>query len=186
MALSSEQVYNSLTGEEVKQIFEIRFSELLGSIPHLQPHLTYPRVRMRIRIDAEISGESTPSSYFNVDNTLTVRSEDGDSSPITHVIDTEMEVDSLTTPVDQVRVEHGLPITELKRTPFGIQEDKVVVEGQTHSRRAAASITLDRGGPATAGYTPIEPVLKNNGPRQEVAPIKQDFSENILKKGGKQ
>lgn len=194
MALSSEQIYNSLNGEEVKEIFEIRFSELLSKITQLQTHLTLPRVRMRIRVDAEISGDDSGAAYFNIDHTLTVRTDNSNVKSMSpaEVIELEMEIDALATPTDQVRVEHGLPVIEIRRTPLGIQEDKVVLEGQTHQRRSAAAFTLDRGGPATAGYQPSSSVIKPPLPRESkpndplpipIARILSEFSESILKKG---
>jgi hypothetical protein len=177
MPLSAEQVFNELTGEDVKEILMIRFADLLNSVNEFQRHLTLPRVQMSINIHMEVVGRNPPT--IDIDDEFVVRMKDqgGVSASVTHELSAEISTNTdfpNGQPPDQVREEHGLPIMVPKRGPFGIED---VPEVRTERIKYAFNVTQDYG-PQRARTGQEAPVVgaevignKNGGGgRAEVSP----------------
>jgi hypothetical protein len=152
MPLSAEQVYNELSGEEVKEILLIRCADLLNKVAEFQSHLTLPRVKMSIRIGLEVWGRTPPTIEIN--DTLTVRMSDESiaqsnidfsGEPVNEELEANISADTADEsgqPPDEIRVEHGLPVLEPRRTPMGIQDVPVVRE---EGIKYAFNVTQDNG-----------------------------------------
>lgn len=172
--LTSEQIYRTLLGSEAKEILLTRLNVILDQIPLLQPHIELSRVRLTLSVEAEIVDVNTGDpngSYFNMEDELTLRATNpsGPSNPATTHYD-QAVVDSTTQAPDQIREEHGLPVTEIRRTPIGIQEEQVTrTEGVVFARTA----TIDRGRVTVktpdgqVGQTSVDK-LKNTGHASDV------------------
>jgi hypothetical protein len=188
MPLSSEQVYNDLTGADVKEILLIRFADLLNKVSEFRPQLTLPRVRMSLILHLDIVGRNPPS--LALADELIVRMHDqrvyreGESEipavPVSHdleaVINTNPDLPGEYQPPDQVRVEHGLPIMTPQRGPLGMEDVPIVREGVKY----AFHVTQDYG-PARARTGAEGPILgseaisiKNQG--GGYSSVKPDFN----------
>ena len=112
MPLPAMLTYNELNGEEVKHVLENRFQEIIQAVPYFQKHLTLPRVRMTLQVKLEVYADQPSPETINLGNTLTVVIEH--EPLITETIDAEA-VDSTApgggVPPDEVRSQHGLPIS---------------------------------------------------------------------------
>ena len=165
MPLSSEQVFNHLTGEEVKEILIQRFSDLLDQVTEMDRRFTLPRVQMNISVYLLVWGRNPPE--INISNQLTVRVDNPPpASPSDFTIEGELEsnisadTDSGGFPPDQLRDSHNLPVMTPTRTAEGIQDIPVhrpyVEGGKTYASR----VELDRGGPVLTGAKkPIDQYL---------------------------
>ena len=138
MALSSEQIYDELNGEEVKQILLTRLRDLLDTVADFQKHLTLPRVRASFKIRLEIYGRRNPTLDLNNDLTLTLRHPVGDIT-LSKELEAEDEVNADTgvpvpgtpfdgtgSPPDQVREEHGLHVLEPVKDRAGITQQRPI------------------------------------------------------------
>lgn len=186
MPLSAEQIYNDLSGEDVKQVLLTRFADLLSQVGEFQRHLTLPRVRMNLLVHLEVSGRTPPS--FDIKDDLVVRMREvpplQPGQEETNVnLDLEAEINSDTTtpggqPPDQIREEHGIPVMEPVKGAFGYQDKPVVREGV----RYASFVEQDYGparqrtgqeGPIVGGPT----IGEKNSHGQGGGPIQPDFAE---------
>lgn len=163
MPLPSELVYNSLDGEEMKQILCARFLDVLNQIPDLRKFITFPRVKMEMNLRFEVSGRTPPNFRIADEVVVTVNP---NALPPLDPTQEEMELeaeyqvainaddmaDGL--PPDQIREEHSLPVPTPQRGRGGAIED-VPVAGT--NGRYASFVTLDYG-PArqrTGGEGPL-------------------------------
>jgi hypothetical protein len=181
--LTSEQVYRSLNGAEVKEILLTRFNLVLDNIQQLQHHIELSRVRLTLSVEAEImshDGSTVHGQYFTADDVLTL-STALPPGTVEAVYD-QAVIDASTQPPDQIREEHGLPVMELRRTPLGIQEEPVIHEGGIRFARTA---TIDRGRVTIKdhmGHVDSTTVDALKPPRSgDHAPIPSDVS-SLLKK----
>lgn len=187
MPLAPEMVYNDLNGEEVKEILLTRFADLLNKVPDFQRHLIIPRVKMRLNVQLEVHGRNPPS--FTITDDLTIRMRAGETQDLEpELFDLTAEVnadsgDPSGQPPDQVREEHGLPVMEPRKGPFGIEDHPVVHEDGI---KYARFVTQDRGGPVIQGHDEYQdaPILPRRTPLGPVAPVQPDFKENVIRKPG--
>lgn len=183
MALSSEQIYDELDGAEVKEILVTRLREMLNSVPDFQPHLTLPRVHMKLSVHLDIFGRRVPSLDLVNDLTLTTKrpveqmtlakelvAED-EVSADTGVPVPNTPFDGAGQPPDQVREEHGLRTLEPVKDRAGITQQRPLravgpddVPSAPGGRRYAAFRKLEREGPVVMGHVEYlpgsEPIMK--------------------------
>lgn len=117
--LSSEQIYDELTGSEVKQILLRRVQDLLDQVADFQPHLTLPRVRMALSIHLDIYGRR--NTALDIVNDFLLRTKASDEA-----IEVQQELEA----VDQVNADSGAPVPG---TPFdgtGAPPDQIRVENE--------------------------------------------------------
>jgi len=109
-------VYNDLNGEEIKQILEVRFSQLLDEVTYLQRHITLPRVKMTLSVQLDIYAESPNPERQLITHSLEVIDENYTPTPADNKgyksVDLRSSIDSSPKgqPPDQIREEHGVPI----------------------------------------------------------------------------
>lgn len=135
MALTREQVYNDLTGDEAKEILVQRFQQRLNEVPWLRRLVTLPRVRMKVSVTLELyADQPTPETHI-LDDELTLVSESATHptsaphNPEPHVVDIEEVVDASPItgdPPDKIRDDHGLPIATPRRHPITKQTEDVM------------------------------------------------------------
>lgn len=183
MPLSTEQVYDELNGEEIKQILLTRVKDLLDSVPDFQRHLTLPRVIMSLKLHLDIYGRR--NSALDLINELELRTKEPDSRvQLAEQLEVEDVVNADTgaavpgspfqgegDPPDQIREEHGIPVREPVRdrtvnahfqrpAPGPVLVDtpvSVPAPGLPRGRRYAAFHVLEREGPAVMGFTDYKP-----------------------------
>jgi len=163
MPLSSEQVYNDLNGEEVREILLSRFQDLLLQVPEFVRHITLNRVRMTLNVQLDVFGRTPPTFALRDDLIVRTREipppmEDYGEEIIEKNHDLTAEINSDTSlggqPPDQVREEHGIPVMTVQKGPISY-EDKPVIRQE--GVRYAAFVTQDYG-PArfrTGGESPV-------------------------------
>jgi hypothetical protein len=157
MPLTSEQIYNELSGEDVKEILMVRFADLLNRQPEFQRHLTLPRVKMSLNIQLEVHGRNPPE--FAITDEFTVRMKDeGGAVPLPD-LELSAQINANTDDPtgqapDQIREEHGLPVMEPRRGPMGTIEDVPVVREERI--KYAFNVTQD--------YGPMRSRQGNEGP----------------------
>jgi hypothetical protein len=132
--LPSNATYNDLNGKEATEILVDWFRQLLASQPLLQPHLTLPQAKLTldigISIDMYVGGSipvASPPDRLDIAGAMTLSNELSGGSVRTATAlaserGTEHREQELTAtvstvasagglPPDQVREQHGLPIT---------------------------------------------------------------------------
>lgn len=154
MPLPSELVYNSLNGEEVKQILCARFLDILNQIQDFRQLITFPRVRMEMSIRLEVAGRTPPN--FRVADDVVVRV-NPNYLPLLDVTQDEVEreleetvtisADDMTDglPPDQLREEHSLPIPTPQRGRGGAVEDVPTLSKRVGKYSYAAFVENDFG-----------------------------------------
>lgn len=195
--LSLESVFNELTGEECREILITRFSDILSRVPEFSRTLTLPRVKMNLTVRLEVEGRTPPAFHINDEVTLLIRPTSPSlSGPATlhhNELDEEVDISADTldrsgTAPDQLRVEHGLPVSIPTRTPEGIQDVPTVLEGQVYFRPELVGRTITvtqdygpaRGRTGGEGINSI-PILSDrntHGGTPDVGMVK-DFREAI-------
>lgn len=214
MPLSSEQVYDELSGAEVKQILLQRFRDLLDTVPDFQKHLTLPRVRMRLNVHLDIFGRRNPSLDLLNDFTITTR-EPAERVELAKELEAEDSVNADTgipvkdtpfdgtgEPPDQVREDNDLPVAVPVRDRTTRATQQVIQPAAPHpsepgmtpgslpgGRRYAAFRVLEREGPVIQGFREYipghEPVISSNAGRADPQQgIQPDFRK-IHKPEGK-
>lgn len=128
MPLPSMLTYNELNGEEVKHVLENRFQDIMKEVPYFQKHLTLPRVKMTLQVRLEVWADQPAPETINIGNTLTV------------VFDEPRLIDTITAesvdstapggglPPDEVREQHGLPISQPAHGPRNIGGQIVIAD----------------------------------------------------------
>lgn len=186
MPLPSELVYNSLNGEEVKQILCARFLDVLNQIQDFRSLITFPRVRMEMTIRLEVAGRTPPN--FRVADDVVVRVNPNYLPPLDVTQDeVEVEVEETVTidgddmadglPPDQLREDHSLPIPTPQRGRGGSVEDVPVMSKRVGKYSYAAFIENDFG-PARM-RTGAEGIISTNAQRAqpEVSFKETEFGE---------
>lgn len=187
MALSTEAVYNELSGEDTFQILMTRFQDLLKSVPEFHRNITLSRVKIDIDIRLEVAGRTPP--VFNVVDSFTVRS----SQPGLNTFDDEITLRTAINadtdyeegqPADQIREEHGIAVMKPFRGPMGMEDRpalnppepkyepyKPILKGNT------LTVELDNG-PARNRREVSAPLEKNQGRSSPDVGVQTDFRES--------
>lgn len=180
MPLSAEQVYDELSGAEVKAILLERVRALLDSVPDFQKHLTLPRVRMALNIHLDIYGRRNTALDLINDFTVTTR-EPEERMQLAESLEAEDQVNADTgvaipgtpfdgtgEPPDLIREQNGLTLLEpvKDRATMSTQQRPIqpppvappVIPPMQPSpppggRRYAAFRVLEREGPVVMGFT---------------------------------
>ena len=121
MPLPSMLTYNELDGSEVAQIIQNRFEQFLASVPHFQPHITLPRVRITVNVKLEVWADQPAPESIPLSDKFDVVVE---RAPEIEIIEGEA-VDSSAPiaggqPADRIRELHGLPVTQPAHGPRNI------------------------------------------------------------------
>ncbi len=139
-------VYNDLDGESVREILLIRCADLLNQVKEFNRHTTLPRVKMKIAISLEIHGCIPPSREIGDELVVRMREQDSLGEVIATTLSAEIDSDPSSPSglhPDQIREEHGLPVMEPKKGPFGNIEDSPVV--REDRIKYAFNVTQDYG-----------------------------------------
>lgn len=154
MPLPSELVYNSLNGEEIKQILCTRFLDVLNQIADFRAFHTFPRVRMEMTIRLEVAGRTPPN--FRVNDDVVVRMNPATLPPLSKLQEEkELVLEEVVTvnaddmedgdPPDQIREDHTLPVMTPRRGSGGFMEDTPVFAKTVGRYNYAAFVEQDYG-----------------------------------------
>lgn len=169
MPLPSELVYNSLNGDEIKQILCARFADILNQIPDFRRFVTFPRVRMEMNIRLEVQGRTPPN--FRIADDVVVRLSPNALPPLHETQEESQEVYEGTAevnaddmvdgqPPDEIREDHTLPVPTPTRGRGGALEDAPTLSKRVGKFSYAAFVELDNG-PARSRTGDEGMVVKN-------------------------
>jgi hypothetical protein len=173
-ALPSRLEYHDLSGSEVFDLIHTRVFDFLSQIPELKPHLALSRVVVRLDLTLDIWGTGERFHHDEVEM-IAPEKESPDFVPIESHPHFNTIIDSRSSPPDQLREEHGLPVPRSVRNP-NTQFHETSYETPDVPPKYPRAPQPDRSKlPAALPANQPNPNAKNMGRRRFAAVVVQDY-----------